>query len=295
MRTAVVFVVVALSVSACFAVTDDVDGIQSPPTLAMSFDGMYQHANQHFEFVVVDSGNFVQTRGVADNLQMKDGRFKISAPLGVPRGATGYRLDFWADQNNNGKYDFDHAWEKDEIGRLDHSWRIFLDPAAPQDPAAQVTIANDSYLVAFSHHFGDFVDLNEIPDGVLPRKPPKDTQVPAAIHIANLGADRKMGQIRVADPSGHVVCLYRFKTMAQPTFLVPGCVEAGNVYDVDLYIDANGNNDANGNGYDDPSKGPGNDLGWRQRQQQAGDAATGLVVTFDAADVASGNVDVGAP
>jgi hypothetical protein len=125
--------------------------------------------------------------------------------------------------------------------------------------------------------------------------------VSATIHINGLSAPEKGGrmvQIRIADPStfGHVVGLYRFFRLQGSTendFVIPGCVQQGSFYDVDLYVDANDNNDTNGNGYDDPSKGPGNDLGWRLLHRPALD--TGLQVTFDAADTATGNVDVGPP
>ena len=157
-----------------------------------------------------------------------------------------------------------------------------------------VTHPGGSYDIDFTHHV-EFVDLNEFPDPSAFRRTRRTTRgADAVVHIDNLGADGKMVQIRIADPSGHVVGLFRFRSSTQVDFMIPGCVETGNSYDVDLYVDANDNNDANGNGYDDPSKGPGNDLGWRLLHQPAGDA-TGLHVTFDAADTATGNVDVGPP
>ena len=317
MRNVFIVLGAAVSVSACFALTDDVSGLHGPaPTvtngdagsdgdsaasppranddLTVDFTGMYQHVNQLFSFVVVDRNNFVQTRGLVLPLKMTDGRFKISIPQAIPHGDGLYRLDFWADETLNGKYDFDHAWEKDHFAWLDHSWRISLDDQAPLVPFVTISRAtgSGSYGVEFSHHL-DFVDLNEFPDRQLPKNPPNDTGIPAVIHIDNLGAQAgKLAQIRVADPSGHVVGLFRFRTATQVDFFIAGCVEPGNYYDVDLYIDANDNNDATGKGYDDPSKGSG-DLGWRLQHQPADD--TGLHVTFDAAATATGNVDVGPP
>ncbi len=295
MRKTFIVLGAAISVSACFAVTDDLSGLHDAQSLVMSFDAMYQHANQHFEFKLVDGANRTATRGIVLNLKMTDGRFKISLPLTIPSDLTGYRVDFWADETGDGKYEFDHAWEKDgEFARLDHSWRVFLDAAAqPPDPFSKVTHVDQSYLLAFEHNLA-FVDLNELPDRGK-QDPPSDTNINAAIHIDGLGAEGKMAQIRVADPVGHIVGLYRFRTSSLMDFIIPGCIEPGNVYTVDLYVDANGNNDANGNGYDDPSKGPGNDLGWRLPPTKAGDGTAGLSVTFNAADTAHGNVDVGPP
>jgi hypothetical protein len=300
----------ALSVSACFALTGDVGGLHGPAPstdvdaapgppranddLAMSFNTMYEHVNQLFEFVVVDdSNNLVQTRGIVLPLKMTDGRFKISVPQAIPNRSGPYRIDFWADYTLDGKYNYDHANDQSASTLNDHSWRVSLDDKAPFDPLQVVTHMNGRYGIDFTHH-REFIDLNEFPDKTLPKKPPIETGMPAVVHIDNL-AEGKMVQFRIADPStfGHVVGLFRFRSSTQVDFVIPGCVENGQFYDVDLYVDANGNNDANGNGYDDPSKGPGNDLGWRLLHQPADD--TGLHVIFNGADTATGNVDVGPP
>lgn len=314
MRKALFILGAAMSVSACFALTGDIGGLHgpapntdgdaapSPPRanedLAMSFNGMYQHVNQLFEFVVVDdSNNVVQTRGIVHPLKWADGNFKISVPQAIPRRNGPYRVDFWADETGDGKYEYDHALDGTlNSSRNDHSWRISLDDKAPFDGYQRVTHTSGGYDVVF-HHFFEFVDLNQFPDPHVPPNPPNDTTVPAVVHIDNLGVPEtggRMVQIRIADPStfGHVVGLYRSTTSTQD-FFIPGCVEPGNYYDVDIYVDANDNNDTNGNGYDDPSKGPGNDLGWRLLHRPADD--TGLHVIFNAADTANGNVDVGPP
>lgn len=284
----------AMCASACFAITDDVSGLHGPPRLVMRFDDMYQHVNQLLDFKIIDRNNFVHTHGKVLPLKMTDGRFIISVPNAVPVGETGYRVDFWADQNRNLVYNFDHAWEKGQsFALLDHSWRVFLDESAPPDPHAKVTLADGSFDINFSHHL-DFVDLWQFPDRQPPRSPPNDTGKDALVHIDNLAVHNgKMAQIRVAELSGHVVGLFRFRGSPQLDWRIEGCVEPGNFYDVDLYLDANDNNDANGYGYDNPANGPGNDFGWRLRRQQADE--TGLHVTFDATNASTGNVDVGAP
>ena len=293
MKKALIVLGAAISVSACFAVTDDLDRLHDSQTLVMTFSDMYQHANQRFEFKIIDNTNFVKTRGIVLNLKMTDGHFKITVPLTIPSTLSGYRVDFWADENNNGNYDFD---PNAPYSQLDHSRRVFHDGTGPPDEFAKVTHVDNSYLLGFEHHI-DFVNLNVVPEGTTPPVI-RDTGLDAKIHIDNIDkiGDGKMAQIRVADPSGHIVGLYRFRTSSQlADFKIPGCIEQGNLYDVDLYIDANGNNDANGNGYDAPSAGPGNDLGWRQSHQQADKGTGGLSATFDAADAGSGNVDVGPP
>lgn len=284
---------VAVCASACFAVTDDPGALHSTPGLELSFVDMYGHVNQLLDFKIVDRNNFVHTHGKILPLQLTDGQFKVFVPKAIPSGETSYRLDFWADENMNLVYDFNHDWEKSQaFSMLDHSWRVFLDDKAPRDSFTSLVHRDDSWVVGWKHHL-DFVDLWEFPDRQLPRVAPNDTGIDAVVHIDNLATHAgKMGQIRVADPSGHVVCLFRFKSSAQADWKIEGCIEPNNIYDVDLYIDANGNNDANGKGYDDPANGRGSDLGWRQRKTAD---PTGLRVTFDAADVATGNVDVGAP
>jgi hypothetical protein len=137
-------------------------------------------------------------------------------------------------------------------------------------------------------HNTSFTDINDYPSGT-PNKP-QDTGLGARVHVAGLDAlQGKLAQLRIADSgSHHVVATYRVPQVHGSTFdaTVPGCVEQGTDYDVDLYVDANGNGT-----YDDPTK-AGGDLGFRA---SATSDETGLEATVDGSKVTTGNIDVGEP
>ena len=98
----------------------------------------------------------------------------------------------------------------------------------------------------------------------------------------------KMMELRIAEKeTRHVVGLSRFEQIPAAAFdlTIPGVVDVGVDYEVDVYVDANGNGS-----YDDPSKGAG-DFGFRI---PVSSTATGLTLTVDARLV-DRKVDVGAP
>jgi len=246
-------------------------------SLKLSLVAMKPHIGHMFEYRVVDANNMVQSRGVIKPLGPND--ITVDVPLAVPKTNGPYRLDFYADVNNSGGYD--------GLGSVitnDHAWRI--DPLADY-PAGSVAPIDGVIQVTFTHNTS-FTDIDQYPSGT-PNKS-KDTGLGAKVHVT--GADTlhgKLLQIRVAETTTkHVVALYRINAMDAPAFdiAVPGCVDTGVDYNVDVYVDANGNGV-----YDDPSTGAG-DLGWRI--PVTSDAA-GLAATIDATTTATANVDVGAP
>ncbi len=83
--------------------------ISAQDTLKVSFTGMTPHLNQNLYFRVID---------VTDNSELSRTIHKITSPdfalttVGIIPGNS-YQLDFFADLNQNGKYDpppIDHAW-----------------------------------------------------------------------------------------------------------------------------------------------------------------------------------------
>ncbi|MEO6418935.1 MAG: hypothetical protein ABIP39_05985, partial [Polyangiaceae bacterium] len=90
--------------------------------------------------------------------------------------------------------------------------------------------------------------------------------------------------------TGHTAGLYRFTTLTLPaagTTLdakIPGVIDDGVAYNVEVYVDANGNG-----AYDTP---PAGDIGWRIPK---GSDATGLSLDFDPHMFPDQSVDLGPP
>jgi hypothetical protein len=278
-------VVMALSLSGCFAVAD-VDrfhvgtdplgkGDAAAPGAAdqyvnfqLTLIGMKPHLMQLFEYRIIDPNNFIQARGIVDPLGSAD--VKIYMPLAIPPAGGPFHLDFYGDVNGSGGYDGLGA-----VCCADHAWRI--DPLdAPVDGLTQVT---------FTHNT-TFTDINTFVGmpGVS-----KDTGFAATIQVVNAaGLSGDLIQTRVVAPGARTVGLYRVPAITQPgfTMVIPGVIEQNNDYEVWVYVDKN----ANGV-YDNPSTG-GADLGWKL---MGSSDATGLTVRLDAATTSQAIVDVGDP
>jgi hypothetical protein len=226
-----------------------------PSTLELTLKGMGVHLNQRIEFRIIDSNNFVQSRGVVEPLDAPSTEtVTFTVPKGIPAENGPYRLDFYADVNGSG--DFDGL----KTGLThDHAWRIepLVDTPAGKFPH----IANVTQVI-FNHNTL-FVDIREWPKGTVAL--PQDTGVDVDVRFA---ADKlsefvgKLCEVRVAEArTGHTVGLYRIPEVPSHDFVahIAGVVEAGAPYNVDVYIDANGNGT-----YEDPSGTSASvDLGWR--------------------------------
>jgi len=202
----------------------------------------------------------------------------VFVPRAIPKSNGPYRIDFFADVNGSGGFD--------GIGSVisnDHAWRI--DPLVDY-PAGAVTPVDGLVQVTFTHSTS-FTDIDSYPSGT-PNKA-RDTGLPAVVRLTSLVEfDGKMLEVRVAEKeTKHVVGLGRVARLTTPTleFDIPGVVDVGVDYEVDVYIDENGNG-----GYDDPSK-SGGDWGCRVA---ASSTETGLLMTMDAL-AADWKVDVGKP
>jgi len=246
--------------------------------LKIAFVGMRPHVGQMLEYRVIDANNFVQSRGVIRAMPGPD--LTIVTPRVIPKVSAPYRLDFYADVNNSGGYD--------GIGSVisnDHAWRI--DPLVDKD-AMNALRADDIVSVSFQHSTS-FTNIDQYPSGT--KNPPTDTGLGAALHLQGLGAFQgRMLEARVADDlTHHVVAVYRAPVIDGATLdaLVPGCVDLDTGYDIDVWVDANGNG-----AYDTPSD-PTGDRGWRVPTTSA---LTGVEMTLDLASSAAGagDIDVGA-
>jgi hypothetical protein len=279
-----------LLLSGCFSVTDlgrfhTEEGTAASPAsasgqyldLKFSMLGMKPHVGQVLQYRVIDAMNRVQSRGVIHGLPASTD-VTVFAPAAVPKINGPYRLDFFADVNLSGGYDGLGSVISD-----DHAWRI--QPLADY-PADSVPPVDGMIQVTFVHSTS-FTDIDDYPSGT--KNPAVDTGLAAVIHLKNLpDAVGKLGEIRVAErATGHVVALYRVPQLlaADLDAKIEGAVDVGTDYDVDVYLDANGDEK-----YDNPATST-SDRVWRVT---ATSTATGLDATIDAS-LETAKIDVGPP
>ncbi len=242
--------------------------------LELNLVGMKPHLAHTYEYRVIDANNLVQSRGLILPLGAAD--VAIVVPRAIPRSNGPYRLDFFADVNGSGGFD--------GIGSVisnDHAWRI--DPLVDY-PAGSVPPVEGKVQVTFTHSTS-FTNLDDYPSGT-PNKA-KDTGLGAVVKLSSLQpATGKLLEVRVSEKdTKHVVGLVRVPSVASATLelKLPGIVDVGVDYLVEVYIDVN----ANG-AYDDPSKAGGD---WGIRSAVASTEA-GLTHALDVAS-APHAVDLG--
>lgn len=249
-------VALAASTTSCFAVTD-LDRFGSNAAASGNFNdlkltvrGFTSHVPEMFEYRIVDKDNVLQSRGIISPLG--DTKATMFAPGAVPKQNGPFTLDFYADHDLDGKYGRDPVQ-----GTGDHSWRIPLADVPLDDSGA--------YVIAFDHNTSFAVLTSPAP--------PIEIGAPATIRLVNVaGFIGKRIQFRIADASSkRVVALYRIPnlTKASGTIVVPGMIEGGVTYTVELYTDDN-------------QDVPGSVRAFRMEQRSA---ATGLDLDFDPATV----------
>ena len=244
--------------------------------LKLQLVAMKPHLGHNIEYRVIDSNNYVQSRGVIASMTAED--VEIVAQRAIPRTNGPYRLDFFADVNKSGGFD--------GLGSVisnDHAWRIEPLVAEPEKLRA-----DDLVTVTFLHST-TFTNVDQYPSGT-PNKA-QDTGLGARVRVSGLDPYQgRTAEVRVLEKrTRHVVALYRTMRVTAPVLdaVVSGCVDVSTEYDVDLWVDANGNGQ-----YDNPSDGP--DKGWRV---MATSTDQGLDASIDLASASTGegNVNVGAP
>jgi hypothetical protein len=244
--------------------------------LKLQLVAMKPHLGHTIEYRIIDANNYVQSRGVIASMTSED--VEIVAQRSIPRTNGPYRLDFFADVNKSG--DFDGLGS---VVSNDHSWRI--EPLVVEPEKLR---ADDVVTVTFLHST-TFTNVDQYPSGS-PNKA-QDTGLGARVHVTGLDGFRdRTAEVRVLEKrTRHVVALYRTMRVTESVLdaVVSGCVDVSTEYDVDLWVDANGNGQ-----YDKPSDGL--DRGWRV---SATSTDQGLDASIDlaSASASDGNVDVGAP
>lgn len=193
--------------------------------------GMTSHLNEHLEIRVVDKSNRVQAKAIYDTVAAPD--FSIYLRKVVPKANAPYRLDWWADHNNSGKYDGIEGG----INEKDHAWRRVLADPLPED----MRLSQGRYDLEFVHDtaFVDIAtDLQGNPSSIA------DTLLPFSVSIEG-AADYvgKTAEIRVVDrTSTRLVGLYRQgKTKPAYPVRINGIIDEETAYDVSVYVDANDN------------------------------------------------------
>lgn len=209
--------------SSCFAVTD-LDRFQKAEGVSGNFSdlrfsvrGMKSHVTELFEYRVVDASNVIQSRGFIVPLGGEEA--SLFARGAVPKQNGPFRLDFYADHDGVPGYDVTPK----AFG--DHAWRLPLEEGMRDDQGA--------YVIQFDHNTS-FSYLND-------PTPPREVGQPFVARLTNLaGFKGKRAEVRVSDASsGRVIALYRVPSVqtTEVTMTVPGMIESGVTYDIELYTD----------------------------------------------------------
>jgi hypothetical protein len=227
-----------------------------PSSLKLTMIDMGFHFNQLIEYRVVDSANSIQSRGIIRPLD-HPGTVKITldVPEAIPTANRPYRLDFYADMNGSGGYD-----GLGDLLKNDHAWRV--EPLV-DFPTGKFVHASNVVEVVFEHN-AVLTDIDRWPtNGSV--NPARGTGLGARVRFAADGLSGwkgKLLQARIIEQlSGHCVALYRIPEVPDGDFeaIVPGVLDPGARYNLDIYIDANGDGK-----YDNPAELSSNsDLGWR--------------------------------
>lgn len=246
-RGLAVAVTAALFGTSCFAVTD-LDRFEAAKSgnfvdLKFTVRGMSSHVNEYFEYRVVDATNTIQSRGIL--LPLGGVQAEVFVPGAVPRQNGPFRLDFYADHDASGAYDKLPVF-------TDHAWRL--------DLRDDMLDAKNTFDIVFDHNTS-FTFLED--------QKPREVGKAFTLRFANApDLVGKRVQARVRDASSlRVVALHRMTKVTKPAFemTVPGMIERGVTYTIEVYID-------------DGAATPASVVGFRTNRD-SGEA--GLVVDFD--------------
>lgn len=215
----------AASTSSCFAVTN-LDRFEQSTgasgnfsNLRLTVRGMTSHVNELFEYRIVDKSNTLQSRGFI--VPLGGTSATMFATGAVPKQNPPFTLDFYSDHDLNGIYGRDPA-----APLSDHSWRIPLTPDLLDENTG-------TYVITFDHNTSFEVLTNPAP--------PREIGGPATLKLTNMDAFvGKRVELRIADASSkRVVAFYRIPkyAMATSTVSIPGMIEAGSPYTVEVYTD----------------------------------------------------------
>lgn len=280
MRPRLLLGAVALACASCTASLDldrfhtDEAAVQSAPINVNYFDvrfsakSMLPHAGERFEVRLVDRLNHLQAKAVYNGIVFTD--FTLYLARVVPKANAPYRLDFWADHNNSGRYDGIRGGINDK----DHAWRRVLSDPLPED----MRLTGSRYELDFVHDTA-FVDIDTDLDGN--PIPEDDTLLPCDITVTSGSYVGKMVELRVVDKaSGRLVGLFR-QGIARDSFhaLLTDILDEQTDYEVSAFADLD--NDGK-YGAGEPS--------WKQSFTSS---STGGALDLDLATLAQAPIDTG--
>lgn len=262
--------------SACFAIAD-VDRFETDAAGTQAGTGPYRdlrfvmknagfHGASFFEVRVVSDENVLLASAVLDPPGISgDQPIVVDLPRAVPRSGNA-RLEVYADVNGSRSFDGIGA-AKD---KRDHAWRI---GPLREENAAYVRAEGDKLVVTYLHD-SNFTDIGVRPDG---SAAPLISGLDANLNVTGLDAYAgKLMEGRMVERStGRVTGLYRLPqspTGGVASLPMRGVLDEGIGYDLELYIDANGD------GAFQPTGQPGGDAGWRGSFVPD---ATGASITID--------------
>lgn len=268
-----------LTATGCFAVAD-VDRFEMDAAGNQAGTGPYRdlrfemrnasfHADQLFEVRIVSDEDVVLASAVLDPPgDVGTGPIAVHLARAVPRAGNA-RLEVYADVNDSRSFDGIGA-AKD---KRDHAWRI-----APlrEDNTAYVRVEGDTLVVSYAHD-SNFTDIGVRPDG---DSTPLLAGLDANVNVRGLSsyAGKLVEARMVESATGRVTGLYRLAAApvgGVATMPMRGVLDEGIGYDLELYIDANGDGSFQPTGRPPEEAG---DAGWRGSFVPD---ATGANITID--------------
>jgi hypothetical protein len=206
-------------------------------TVDLMMTGMSPHIGSMLEFRIVGADNKLVARGVLDPIQSASATFTF--PDSTPPGSD-FRLDFFADANDNRMYD---------APPTDHQWREDV-PAS--DPAMISFAHNTTFTDISMPALQDDLDFTLNASGMAP-----EMNKPLEMRVIDADTKQLVGRYVLGSISGATFSLK-----------LAGIVKSGHSYQVDLFVDENGNGD-----YDAPPT----DHAWRVMKDAT---SSGLTVAF---------------
>lgn len=240
MKTSLALVLLVAATASCTA-SLDLDKYKKQDALTVDsasityFDvtysakNMQSHLGEYMEWRIVDKTNAVAAKAVYVGVTRPD--FKIDLPKVLPKANAPYRLDWWADHNNSGRYDGIEGGINDK----DHAWRrVFADPL-PED----VRLVGARYEVDFLHDTA-FTDIFTDLDGN--KISGADTLLALRLDVQGAGAYAgKTIEIHAVDKgTGRLVAVHRQgKAPDAYPAIVTGVLDEETTYTVSAWVDEN--------------------------------------------------------
>lgn len=207
--------------------------------------GMNAHFNQLLELRVVDKDHRVQFKLLSENIQFIGGvatgslDFSFYMKGCIPKSNPPYRIDFWADNNNNAVYD----GQDGGAFKGDHEWRRVLNPP-PEPLPPDVQLVGTRYEFKFLH---DTTFVNIYKDPVTGEAiSPEPFLAPFKLKVTNIPSQYlgKMLEMRIVNTvTSQLVGMHRRGAVpGEYDVTITDIIgDALTPYEVSAYVDMNAN------------------------------------------------------